>query len=114
VRTVRGSVVLPPDAPAGVAGLLLVEARDVSLQDAPSVVVAELRRAAVAVHPGGRLEFDLAVPDADPASRTLSLRAHVSIDGSDAVSTGDAITTSHIPLPAAGDVDGLDVPVRMV
>ena len=112
-RRVRGSVLLPPDAPRGRAGALIVEARDTSVMDAPSVVVATTRAEDVVVEPGGRAPFELDVPDTD-AGRTLSVRAHVSYDGSPAVATGDVISVTHIPLPPAGDVDDLEVPTRVV
>jgi uncharacterized lipoprotein YbaY len=113
MRNVRGTIVLPPDAPETSAGLLLVEARDVSLMDAPSVVVAELRETDVEIGPGHRIPFELSLPEAGPG-RTLALRAHISLDGTDTVSTGDALSVTHIPLPSTGDVDDLEVPVRIV
>jgi putative lipoprotein len=113
VRTVEGSIVLPADIPSTTARSVLVEARDVSVIDAPSTVVAETRLSDVPVAPGERIPFRLDVPDVDP-SRTLSVRAHVSLDGTAAISPGDALSVTHIPLPAAGAVNGLDVPVRTV
>lgn len=112
-RTVRGVVALPADAPAASAGLVLVEARDVSLQDAPSVVVAETRLSDLQIEPGGRVPFELDVPEA-PAGHTLAIRAHVSMDGTPAVSHGDGLSVTHIPVPPAGDVDDIEVPVRIV
>jgi putative lipoprotein len=112
-RTVRGVVALPADAPSATAGVLLVEARDVTLQDAPSVVVAEARLPDLRIEPGGRVPFELEVPDT-PAGHTLAMRAHVSMDGTPAVSHGDGLSVTHIPVPATGDVDDLEVPVRIV
>jgi putative lipoprotein len=113
VRTVEGSIVLPADIAATTARSVLVEARDVSVMDAPSTVVAETRMTDVPVGPGERIPFRLDVPEVDP-SRTLSVRAHVSLDGTPAITTGDALSVTHIPLPAAGPVDRLDVPLRTV
>jgi putative lipoprotein len=112
-RTVRGVVELPADAPDASAGVLLVEARDVTLQDAPSVVVAEARLPDVHIEPGSRVPFELQVPDA-PAGHTLAMRVHVSMDGTPAVSHGDGLSVTHIPVPPAGDVDDIEVPVRIV
>ena len=112
MRTVRGSVVVPADAPEGTAWLL-VEARDVSLMDAPSVVVGVTRASDVPVRPGSHLEFELEVPDTEPG-HTLAARAHLSVDGTTAISPGDAISVSHVEIPPAGDVDGLEIPVRVV
>lgn len=113
MRTVRGTIVIPPDFPETSASLVLAEARDVSMMDAPSVVVAEAPQPNVAIGPGMRIPFELSVPDTGPG-RTLSVRAHVSLDGTPAVSHGDAISVISIPLPATGDVDELEVPVRLV
>jgi putative lipoprotein len=113
MRTVRGTVRLPADAPAAVAGLLLVEVRDVSVADAPSVVVATWRTTDVAVGPGSVLPFAIETPETEPG-RTLALRAHLSLDGKETVARGDAISTSHVEVPSSGDADGVDVPVRVV
>ena len=113
MRIVRGTVVLPADAPEGTASLLLVEARDVSLMDAPSVVVAEARLPDVAVQPDGRLPFELEVPDAE-AGHTLAARAHLSYDGTAAITPGDAISVTHLAIPPEGDVSGLEVPLRVI
>jgi uncharacterized lipoprotein YbaY len=112
MRIVRGTVVLPMDARAGTASVLLVEARDVSLMDAPSVVVAEARLD-VTVEPGGRLPFELSVPDAE-AGHTLAARAHLSYDGTAAITPGDAISVTHLAIPPDGDVEGLEVPLRVI
>ena len=113
MRTVEGSIVLPADIAPTTARTVLVEARDVSVMDAPSMVVAETRLSDVPVAPGERIPFRLDVPEVD-ATRTLSVRAHVSLDGTPAITRGDALSVTHIPLPAVGPVDGLDVPVRTV
>jgi putative lipoprotein len=113
VRSIEGSIVLPADIAPATARSVLVEARDVSVMDAPSTVVAETRLSDVELAPGERIPFRLDVPEVD-RSRTLSVRAHVSLDGTPAITPGDALSVTHIPLPAAGPVDGVDVPVRTV
>jgi len=113
VRTVRGTILVPPDVPEGRAALVLVEARDVSVMDAPSVVVAEERWTDVPIGPGLRIPFELGVPDTE-AGRTLAMRAHISLDGTAAVTRGDVISVTHIPLPESRDVDGLEIPLRVV
>lgn len=112
MRTVRGVLLAPPDAPPGPVGRLLVEVRDVSLADAPSVVVAQWWVAGVELAPGSEVPFALAVPEAEPG-RTLALRGHASRDGSPEVAHGDLITTTHVPL-TAGDVEGVILPLRLV
>jgi uncharacterized lipoprotein YbaY len=113
VRTVRGHVVIPTDARPSTAGLLLIEVRDVSLADAPSTVVGEVRTGDVPVEPGARIPFEVPAPDAEPG-HSLAIRAHVSVDGTTAVAAGDAISVTHIGLPPTGDVDAVEVPVRVV
>jgi hypothetical protein len=93
--------------------LFLVEVRDVSLMDAPSIVVAETRAADVPIEPGRRIAFELSAPDAEPG-RSLAVRAHLSLDGTPGVSAGDLISVTHLPLPSSGDVDSLEIPVHIV
>lgn len=104
---------LPAERVPAVARLLLVEVRDVSVADAPSVVVAATREADVPLLPGGGIPFTLEVPDAPPG-HTLSLRAHASLDGTERVAPGDAISTVSLPLPPTGDVASIEIPLRFV
>lgn len=101
MRTIRGSIILPPDAPRRTYGRLVIEARDVSEADAPSTVVARTRLDDVPVEPGGRIPFELEVPEIDPG-RSLSLRAHASPDGGDSVRPGDLLTTASHPITPSG------------
>jgi uncharacterized lipoprotein YbaY len=110
VRTIKGNVDLPANTPKRKAGSVLVEVRDISLADAPSTVVAEQRLEDVPLEPNGQIGFKLQVPDVEP-NRTLSLRAHVSMDGSGQVKSGDLLTTAHHPVPSTGTPDSLEIPV---
>ena len=109
----RGVVTLPPDLSPSIARLLLVEARDVSVADAPSVVVGSVRAADVPLVPGSAIPFELEVPEA-ASGHTLALRAHASLDGSERVAPGDSISTVSLPLPDTGDVPSIEVPLRAV
>ena len=113
MRTIKGQVILPANAPAVDAGLIVVEVRDVSMADAPSVLVAEERLSHVALRPGGRIEFKLIVPEVGPG-RMLSLRAHASLDGSGRVKSGDLLTTASHPVPSTGPLLVFDVPVVVI
>lgn len=97
MRKLRGHILLPDNAPAAKAGMVLVELRDVSVADAPSKVVASQKRKQVPLKPGAKLPFELNVPDVDP-SRSLSLRAHVSLAGEDRTASGDLLTTESYPV----------------
>lgn len=103
-----GEVVLPPDTPVGTAAMVRIEVRDTSLLDVPSTVVAAEALRGVPIGPGGRIPFGL---QADlPGGRTLTLRVHVSIDGSEATRPGDLLTTESVTVP-----DRLpQVPVHLV
>lgn len=113
MRSVSGELVLPPNAPSAVAALVLIELRDVSIQDAPSRVVAEQRLSRVRIAPGKVIAFRLKVPEA-PGPTSLSLRAHVSLYGSTAVVAGDLLTTASHPVPLAGDVESVRVPLQVI
>jgi hypothetical protein len=113
MRSVRGEILLPADAPAVDAGLVLVEIRDISLMDAPSVVVADWRQDRVPILSGARIPFELDVPERAPGS-SLSARAHVSLDGSGVVRKGDLISATIVPVPATGETGPIDVPTVTV
>jgi putative lipoprotein len=113
-RPIDGVVRLPADCPALVAARVLVEVRDVSLADAPSVVLARQQLARVPLQPGGTVPFALDVPEVDPRRR-LALRVHVDVAGSGAVSDGDLITTVHVDVPPVGSPRaGLEAPVQVI
>jgi putative lipoprotein len=101
MQSIHGEIVLPPDAPTGRAGEVVVELRDVTLLDAPSRVIAEQRLRDVPLHPGGRIPFRLEAPEVPPGG-SFSVRAHVDIDGSGRVAPGDFLTTTSHPVPAGG------------
>jgi putative lipoprotein len=113
MRIVSGRILLPEDAPESDAADVLIEVRDVSLADAPSVVVAQERLDRVPIGPGEVIEFSLQVPEVDPRRR-LSLRVHVDVDGSGRVSTGDLLTTSSNPVPATGTPEPLNILVSAI
>lgn len=113
MRTITGAITLPANTPATKAGQVIIEVRDISLADAPSVVVAEQRLNEVALKPNGQIKFKLPVPEVE-ANRSLSLRAHVSLDGSDRVDAGDLLTTANYPVPNAGTSAQLKVPVVVI
>lgn len=113
VRTVSGQVVLPPNAPARKAGLVLIQVQDASRQDAAAEVVAEKTLENVALEPGGRIAFRLAVPEV-AQGRTLLFRVHVDLGGSGRVASGDLLTTAAYTLPATGPVEAVQVKVAVV
>ena len=113
MRTIKGEVIFPPDAPSTKSGLVKIEVRDVSVADAPSTVVAERQIKNVPLKPNGRIKFEIPVPEL-PENRTLSLRVHVSPDGSASVKSGDLLTTAHYPVPSTGTPAPLNVATTVI
>jgi hypothetical protein len=111
-RRIRGTVVLPADAPTTVAWAI-VELRDVSYADARAPVVASITLPDAIVRPHGRIPFELIAPESD-AGQQLSLECHIDITGGPTVTAGDLLSTQSVPVPAEGDVSSLDVPVSLV
>jgi putative lipoprotein len=112
-REVSGFVLFPSDAPPAVAPAILVEARDVSIADAPSVVLASVLVSNAAVAPSARVGFSISVPVFDQ-SRTVGLRCHVDMDGDGLVSAGDYLSTSFLGVHHREEVQGLMLAVRRV
>ncbi|MEU6071094.1 MULTISPECIES: YbaY family lipoprotein [Streptomyces] len=110
--SVRGLVSLPADAPERRAARVLVEVRDVSAADAPSVVVGTQVQTDVPLRPGGRFPFHVEVPDLDPRA-SYGLRVHIDLEGSGLVESGDLINTQVSPVPVERP-DRLVAPVRAV
>ena len=93
--------------PAGVP--VRIEARDISLADAPAEVLGETR-GEVAAGNGSRLAvFEL---ELSRAALTSTVWAHVDSDRDGRVSRGDLITTESFPIPPDGSA--LTVRVRRV
>ncbi|MGW0314025.1 hypothetical protein [Streptomyces flavidovirens] len=109
---ISGVVSLPTEAPATVAARVLVEVRNVSLADAPSVVVGAQVLTDVPLTPGGRIPFSVDVPDLDP-SDSYGLRVHVDLAGTGVLEPGDLISTRSSPVPAENTAE-LIAPVSAV
>ncbi|MFD7874410.1 hypothetical protein ACFV5G_09880 [Streptomyces sp. NPDC059766] len=110
--TVRGVIVLPVDAPGGRTARVLVEVRNASVADAPSVVVGSQVQTDVPLTPGGRIPFTVVIPDLDPRD-TYGLRVHVDLAGTGLVERGDLINTQVSPVEAR-NTDRLVAHVRPV
>ena len=110
MRTIKGEIALPDNAPNAVAEMVLIEVRDVSVQDAPSVVIAQQQLKKVKIAPNKKVDFKISVPEAE-ANRTLSLRVHVSIDGSGNAQSGDLLTVQNYQIPSTGSQDAIEISV---
>ena len=113
MRTVTGEIVLPEKTPAVKAGHVLIEVRDISLADVPSQLIAEKRLDNVILKPHGRINFSIPVPEVE-ANRSLTLRVHVSLDGSSRVTSGDLLTTAIYPISNTGTPAPLEAAVAIV
>ena len=92
---------------------MLIEIRDVTLADASSVVIAEERLDNVSLKPGGRIAFKLPTPEV-ASNRMLSVRVHISLDGSGRVQSGDLLTTASYPVANEGTPAPLEVRVAVI
>ena len=106
-----GRIHLPAGIPAGRAAKLLVEIRDVTLQDAPSKVVAHMVTEGVAIAANASLDFDMSLPALAP-DRQYSMRVHVDRAGSGRTLPGDLLTTQSYPVTAS--TRAMDVKLTVV
>ena len=65
------------------------------------------------LNPNGNIAFKLQVPEV-ASNRTLVIRAHVSLDGSGKVKSGDLLTTASYPVPTTGIPPILEIPIVRV
>jgi putative lipoprotein len=113
MRTVRGKIILPGNAPKVSADHIIIEVRDISVADAPSKVVAENRLSNVKLEPNEQIDFEIPVPEAEP-NHTLSFRVHINLDGSNVTSSGDLLTTAHYPVPSTGTPKPVELSVEVI
>ena len=109
-RRIKGEIIFPVDAGAGVASQITVELRDVSMQDAVSTVVASKTIDRVKIGPNLRMPFELSAP-ASAKNRSLSMRVQVSMKANSQSATGDFLSTVATPVATDGDVHSISVPV---
>ncbi len=109
MRTIKGQIVFPPNAPERKARLITIELHDISVADAPSTMVAETRLRNVQVRPDEDLPFTVKAPE---ESQGAAFRVHVDWDGDGSVSAGDLLTTQVIYVPGAGQT--VQVPVTLI
>ena len=113
MRNIFGNVVLPSEAPSVIVRLVLVELHDVSLIDAPSIVISVQQLSDIPIYPSVKLPFSIITSEVI-SGRSLSLRAHVDIAGDGIVSSGDLVTTISYPVNCTGDQGPFELMVQVV
>lgn len=113
MRIIAGEIALPANCPVKKGAMVLIEIRDVSLIDAPSIVVAHTKLTNVNIQPGGRVVFSLLVPEVSD-NRSLEIRVHISLSRNGRIKPGDLLTTASYPVPTRGTLDCIVVPVTLI
>jgi putative lipoprotein len=112
-RRIGGNIILPVNAPSVNAKLVVVELHDVSLIDAPSVVISSQQLLDIPIHPLGRISFSFLAPESN-LQTSLTLRVHVSMAGDGIVSPGDFMTTASHQIANTGDRQQVELPVQLI
>jgi uncharacterized lipoprotein YbaY len=114
VLRIRGSVVLPQGIPAHSA-VVVVQVEDVSRADAPSKVIAEIRRTGVQMASGAEVPFTVDVPaEQIDDKHAYSVRVHIDFSGSGNVSIGDLVSTQSYPILTHGFGTEVRIDVKKV
>ncbi len=112
MRSIKGHIVVPANAPKRKAQVVSIEVHDISVADAPSKLVARSTLKNVQLKPNQQLPFQLDVPEASKAS--LAFRVHVDWDGDGAPASGDLLTTQVISVPRTAKPAAIEVPVTLI
>ena len=110
MANIFGNILLPQNISREKSRQVLIEVRDTSIADAPSTVVAQQSLKNVLLAPGLAIPYSLEVPT-EQSQRHLSLRVHVDLDGTGAVTPGDLLTVQAYPIKQGGGAGPLDVHV---
>ena len=113
MKKVSGTITLPANINMKKAKMLLVEARDVTVMDAASVVIASKTWDNVKLEPGETIPFTLEIPELS-TGRSYSCRVHISIDGTAQVKHGDLLSTAHYNIQPDEQESILNIQVQEV
>ncbi|MET7769365.1 hypothetical protein [Nocardia sp. NPDC005366] len=100
---------LPSECPRTTARIT-VELRDVTYADGAAPLIAVVETGGAAVGPGVRHPFELSAPES-PVGTALSLACQVDLARDGVPAAGDLVSTQSIPVPAHGQVGGVEIPV---
>jgi hypothetical protein len=109
---ITGDIVIGAEADAFAGATAYVYLEDVGRVDASAkrIGVTRLEGVAYSGRPEGRIPF-VVEPSNAPETQDVVIRVHISRDGSEDVSSGDFVSTTHIAATADGPID---VPVREI
>jgi putative lipoprotein len=112
---ITGTITFPDETPVGPPADITIRLEDVSLADAPAIILASITLDEIPVPPpaGEQITFSLPVASFDPRF-TYTVRVHVDRDGDGQVSKGDLVSTTHIPVLTQGRGTEVQVPVEIV
>jgi uncharacterized lipoprotein YbaY len=111
---VRGEVIFPREAGPLRDARVFVLLEEVSLADAPAVIVGRQVQEHTALPGGGAaLPFEVHAPPPDPRA-SYSVRVHVDLDGDGEIGPGDYVSTAGYPVLTRGHPDEAAVEVRLV
>ncbi|HTE28720.1 hypothetical protein [Flavitalea sp.] len=99
MKEYKGRILLPANAPSYRAQKIVIEVRDVSLADAPSILIAKEELHDIMLAPNKKINFKIRVPELE-SKQSLSFRVHISKDGDDRVKPGELLTTINYPVPS--------------
>jgi uncharacterized lipoprotein YbaY len=114
-KTVSGQLTVPEALAVSSSTVAYVDLVDTSLADQPSVLIQRqvIPHVDKAIGPERKLKFEIAIASLDP-SRSYEVRAHVSVDGSEAMSTGDSASMQSYPVLTFGNPATTDVATKVI
>lgn len=112
---IQGEIYLTQDLDSFTNAIATVSLEEVSRIDAPSTTIATQVILHVQHQRGmeQRVPFILEVGAIDPRLR-YSMRAHISLQGSEQIHVGDYVTVQSYPVQIAGDSQPISIAVRRV
>jgi hypothetical protein len=112
---VRGFVELPMPAESLRSARIRVRVEDVSRVDDRARILGEFILDGVPAQrlSGDRLGFEVAIAGPDEGA-SLAVRVHIDLDGDDAVSVDDYVSTEHVAVRPEADPTDVLVKVRRV
>lgn len=112
---VQGEILLPPEMAPVTPAAIRVEVEDISRADMPSEVVGHQSISPRLVHGGEAIRFEITISSSlINAQRLYSVRAHVSMSGTDEIESGDYISMQSYPVLTRGYGHRVTIAVRKV